>query len=117
MFELYIQKGFDVTQYFDNQAILYACGSSEKNVRLLLNAGLDPNKEYCTGGIYRYTILSRVFHNPVSTKMLLDAGADPNLTYSNPWDTTGRVTTPIEYAVLAGCFDSAELLIEYGAKI
>ena len=55
-------------------------------VRILLDAGADPNVMWFEGEFRELPIFGAagIANSPVLTQMLLDAGADPNETYEDP---------------------------------
>jgi ankyrin repeat protein len=81
-------------------------------VRILLDAGADPNVMWFDGEFRELPIYGAagIANNPVLTQMLLDAGADPNETYQDP-EPIGEA---LYHAAEFGDLTCARLLIEAG---
>ena len=94
----------------DSSMLCLACRiGNETNVRLLLDAGADPNRPDDTD----IPLTAAVFRERMEVvRVLLDAGADPNLT--NPGEYR---YTPLEHAKSMGYLDIAEILSQRGAKL
>jgi ankyrin repeat protein len=81
-------------------------------VRLLLQAGADPNR--VVGADDQTTPLeAAVFTSPDVVRLLLDAGADPDVASCR---SGGEVSTPLWIAEFAGQSDIAEVLRQAGAE-
>ncbi|MDD3468851.1 MAG: ankyrin repeat domain-containing protein [Thermoguttaceae bacterium] len=104
-------------RYYGGQTLLHAAakGGNTSLVKLLLDAGADPNVEYMCPqhsfgkDVESYTPLLLAVENdhPETVKALLDAGADPNI--SNDKDIT-----PLSRANLT---EITKLLLDAGAKV
>ena len=81
-------------------------------VRILLDAGADPNVMWFEGEFRELPIFGAagIANSPVLTQMLLDAGADPNETYEDPEPIGEALYHAVEFPDLT----CARLLIEAG---
>jgi ankyrin repeat protein len=89
----------------DNTVLKFAIKTSQEMFKILLAAGVDPNTVASSGR----TPLSYVAENDSAAvvKLLLDAKADPN---------GGKQDAPLLVAIHANKPDTAELLLQAGAK-
>jgi ankyrin repeat protein len=110
----------------DWEPLLYACFSRflradpvrtrgiVQVVRLLLDAGADPNVYWLHDEFRQLPVYGAagIANNPELTRMLLDAGADPNETYEDP-ETVGEA---LYHAVEFSDPACARMLIEAGSS-
>ena len=124
MFALCVAKGAEPNKIYANGLPLLACAQTEKQTKILLKAGAEPNlcekydwhfgDEYvknCRGPAALWQALAE--QKPIGViKTLLENGADPNL---SPW-TNGNddERSPL---MMAKTKEQAKLLLEYGADL
>ncbi|KAL6825903.1 hypothetical protein J3E69DRAFT_335339 [Trichoderma sp. SZMC 28015] len=111
---LLLDKGCNPDNYVHGSSLLcFAVRNAEWSVKLLLEAGADPNIQcrYCPYGCALETAvrLGRIG----SAKMLIKYGADVNLTPTGIWEAYG---SPLAAAANGGSLECIKLLLEHGAN-
>ena len=92
-------------------ALHYALMGTHEVIKMLLDAGADPNKKDKRGQTPLFLACTQKIGDlgyPCSVKLLLDNGADPNTK-----DIFG--CTPLHYAVADGIKDAVKVLLDGGA--